>query len=91
MPHLDLNGMGHNMEAAAGASRAGAEALDTAAAALAEAQECVVCMEQEKSYVLVPCGHAVVCQSCAENIMATTRACPVCRQHVEQVIKLFRS
>ena len=60
-------------EAAAGASRAGAEALDTAAAALAEAQECVVCMEQEKSYVLVPCGHAVVCKSCAvEDIMATT-------------------
>ena len=30
-------------------------------------------MEQEKSYVLVPCGHAVVCKSCAvEDIMATT-------------------
>ena len=60
-------------EAAAGAPRAGAEALDSAAAALAEAQECVVCMEREKSYVLVPCGHAVVCKSCAvEDIMATT-------------------
>jgi len=76
-------------EAAAGAPRAGAEALDSAAAALAEAQECVVCMEQEKSYVLVPCGHAVVCKSCAEDIVAMSRECPVCRRSVEQVIKLF--
>ena len=60
-------------EAAAGAPRAGAEALYSAAAALAEAQECVVCMEQEKSHVLVPCGHAVVCKSCAEDIVAMSR------------------
>ena len=67
------------------------EALDPAAAALAAAQECVVCMEQKQSHVFTPCGHAVVCQSCAENVMATTRACPVCRGPVEQVFKFFHS
>jgi serine/threonine protein kinase len=71
--------------------RGDTEALNTAGAALAETHECVVCMEQERSHVLVACGHAVVCETCAENIMATTRECPVCRQHVEQVIKIFRS
>ncbi|MGB1596097.1 MAG: RING-HC finger protein [Promethearchaeia archaeon] len=37
------------------------------------------------------CGHAVVCKSSAEDIMATTRACPVCRRPVEQIIRIFRS
>ena len=67
------------------------EALDTAGAALAEAQECVVCMEQEKSHAFVSCGHAVVCKPCAEDIMTTTRLCPVCREPAEKVIKIFRS
>ena len=62
------------------------EALDTASAL---SQECVVCMEQERSHAFVACGHAVVCETCADNIMTTTRECPVCRKPAEQVIKIF--
>ena len=71
--------------------RGDTEALVTAATVLAETYECVVCMEHERSHVLVTCGHAVVCETCAEDIMATTRACPVCRRRVEQIIRIFRS
>jgi predicted amidophosphoribosyltransferase len=33
----------------------------------------------------------VVCKPCAEDIMTTTRLCPVCREPAEKVIKIFRS
>jgi len=42
-------------------------------------KECVVCFEQTRN-VLLPCGHALLCQKCADDILASrTRQCPNCR------------
>jgi len=73
-----------------GAGSSGAVA-DAAIAAVADAavNECVVCMESEKSHILVPCGHQCVCEVCAVNLVSTKQACPVCRAPVLQVIKVY--
>ena len=65
------------------------EAGADAPAALAEGRECVVCLEEERSHVLVPCGHACVCEVCARSVVASTKECPVCRSHCEKIIKVF--
>ena len=61
---------------AAGAVAAGETELE---------EECVVCCEAERSVLLVPCGHLVLCQSCWEMMQKRKFVeCPVCRVCVDE-------
>jgi hypothetical protein len=44
---------------------------------------CVICLTEERSVVVVPCGHYCMCSSCAKHI--GTR-CPLCRGPVNLVV-----
>eukprot|EP01083_Nonionella_stella_P010494 29868_1 len=48
--------------------------------------ECVVCMDNEKQYVCVPCGHLCLCLDCSRIINGK---CPMCRSEC-QVMKVFK-
>jgi hypothetical protein len=54
---------------------------------------CVVCMEREKSVVLMPCLHLCICQECTDQLIAHSgrkkAMCPVCRQLIQNHIKPF--
>ena len=52
---------------------------------------CVVCMENEKNVVLLPCTHLCLCKGCTKKIMSscTQALCPVCREPIAQTIKVF--
>ncbi|OWZ23018.1 hypothetical protein PHMEG_0002165 [Phytophthora megakarya] len=52
--------------------------------------ECVICFDGAQEAVCVPCGHNAVCMDCAQELLDTTRLCPVCRQQVREVIRLYR-
>ncbi|GMF47963.1 unnamed protein product [Phytophthora fragariaefolia] len=52
--------------------------------------ECVICFDGPQEAVCVPCGHNAVCMDCAQELVDTTRLCPVCRQQVREVIRLYR-
>ncbi|CEG41356.1 hypothetical protein PPTG_02341 [Plasmopara halstedii] len=52
--------------------------------------ECVICFDGLQEAVCVPCGHNAVCMDCAQELIDTTRLCPVCRQQVREVIRLYR-
>lgn len=52
--------------------------------------ECVVCFDGPQAAVCVPCGHNAVCMDCATELLRTTKACPVCRVQVREIIRLFR-
>jgi hypothetical protein len=43
---------------------------------------CVVCLENTRDEVLVPCGHMVLCRYCCQDIMQDSKACPVCREDI---------
>ena len=43
---------------------------------------CVVCMEQEKKVLLLPCKHLCMCKPCADKIVAGSAQCPVCRERI---------
>lgn len=47
-----------------------------------EAQLCVVCRENPKELILMPCGHVCLCEDCFESINSK---CPVCRAEVQNV------
>ncbi len=54
---------------------------------------CVVCMEVDRSMLILPCRHMCLCAACARN-PALTRAgarCPVCRAPIDSFIAVFAS
>jgi hypothetical protein len=44
-----------------------------------EDDDCVICMCEVKTVVLVPCGHYCLCQGCSERLLKSTTKCPMCR------------
>jgi len=52
---------------------------------------CCVCMNAKKDSVLVPCGHKAMCLSCGEELRARGRQCPLCRTHINGVVRVFES
>ena len=62
------------------------------AAAAAPSNECVVCLERAPDAVLYTCGHMCMCHACARDVVQNRGAlCPICRQAIRDVIKIFRS
>ena len=50
---------------------------------------CIVCMDEQKSHVMIPCGHICVCESCKALFDRDHALCPICRLEVQSVIKIF--
>eukprot|EP00483_Globobulimina_turgida_P009036 UN09054 len=38
--------------------------------------ECIVCMDNERLYVCIPCGHLCLCAKCKQLI---NKKCPICQ------------
>jgi hypothetical protein len=47
---------------------------------------CVICLDNKKNIVLVPCGHVCICDSCKEK---NIKDCPICRTKIENMIKAY--
>jgi hypothetical protein len=52
-----------------------------------ESDECVICLSEAATHVVVPCGHQALCANCAPEQLDK---CPVCRGPSTQVIRVFR-
>ena len=51
-----------------------------------ESRKCVVCLENDRDHVVLPCAHLCVCAACATTV---TALCPVCRTNVAEVKQIF--
>jgi hypothetical protein len=49
--------------------------------------ECIVCHNNLKESVFVPCGHRCVCYNCAVVVFAITKKCPRCKQEATCIIR----
>ena len=49
--------------------------------------ECIVCHNNIKESVFVPCGHRCVCYNCAVIIFAVHKKCPKCKKEASCIIK----
>ncbi|CAF1984696.1 unnamed protein product [Rotaria magnacalcarata] len=52
---------------------------------------CVVCMDEEADGVVLPCGHLCGCESCLKMLLNSVAKCPICRAHMNSVVKVFQS
>lgn len=51
---------------------------------------CVICMDKEVSFVMVPCGHFCVCGDCAKCLKTKeVKVCPVCRHKIKIVQRVY--
>ena len=46
--------------------------------------ECIVCMDDERSILFLPCRHVACCTACADAL----RKCPVCRQRIDERLRI---
>ncbi|XP_045490875.1 mitochondrial E3 ubiquitin protein ligase 1-like [Colias croceus] len=53
---------------------------------LSDVQLCVVCTDNPKEIILLPCGHVCLCEDCSENIRDN---CPICRERIESRAPAF--
>ena len=49
---------------------------------------CVVCMVEDVSHILAPCGHQCLCGPCSQQLTESSSlsSCPICRARVESVV-----
>jgi len=54
-------------------------------------KECVVCMERPVKYVMVPCGHAVLCEVCNSpyQLRKLKCKCPECRSAFQRTMMIY--
>lgn len=53
--------------------------------------DCAICMDNQRNSVLRPCNHMVTCYSCSLVLHNRQDNCPVCREVITDVIKIFMS
>jgi hypothetical protein len=47
---------------------------------------CIVCFENEKVVIFVPCGHKCCCEKCGDIIFSQKKKCPICTLKIEYKI-----
>ena len=71
-------------------SSATAQAQDGAANGADDSKnECVVCMDQMREIIFLPCTHLACCKACSEEINKDNNQCPICRTKIAQKIKFI--
>lgn len=54
-----------------------------------ESRLCVVCQDEVKCVILLPCRHLCLCDACTFAITRRREGCPVCRQRIRETMKVF--
>ena len=52
-----------------------------------EEKDCVICCENEKNAIFLPCKHNSTCMKCATKL----KNCPICREKIENYIQFFKT
>ena len=61
-----------------------------------EGKACSICLENEKTYACIPCGHMCLCALCAEDLSKkkmhgqNITRCPICRLKVDKISRIYQ-
>lgn len=53
--------------------------------------DCAICMDISRNSVLRPCNHMITCFNCSILLLNRQDNCPICREKIDDVIKIFMS
>lgn len=56
---------------------------------VSEENVCVICFKEKKGSIFQPCGHFATCYGCGLRIKEASSQCPICRNHIEEIKKIF--
>ena len=51
-----------------------------------EVNECVICLSNPSTKILIPCAHRCLCNDCYIVMQRISKCCPLCRRNVQMVI-----
>ena len=51
--------------------------------------QCVICEDEKKSVMLLPCKHMCLCRQCATTCLDKLKTCPICRRDIEDSMEVF--
>jgi hypothetical protein len=93
VPIVAANFSASGADSAATAARSPSSFAASAAAASApdrdEQRLCVVCLSAARDSTCVPCGHVAGCFECLNDVKTRTGKCPICRQRIGSVMRIF--
>ena len=64
----------------------GASSTGVAGPQVSAERRCVICLDAEKTHLILPCGHKCLCAACAR---VRLWSCPVCRGHALRVVRVY--
>lgn len=50
---------------------------------------CTICFEEQKNSFFQPCGHCATCYNCGLRIKEMSPECPICRQPIQEIGKIY--
>ena len=51
--------------------------------------ECVICLNNPKDTVMMPCKHMCCCSSCYRKNKSKLSNCPICRKAIKTILTVF--
>lgn len=54
-----------------------------------EGKLCVICQDNLKCFILLPCRHFCLCQICMQILAESNPVCPICRHYVYDNLKIY--
>jgi len=51
---------------------------------------CVICWENTRNAIFLPCGHVCTCWDCASSVQKSGQ-CPICRVDIQSIWKVYYS
>ena len=63
-------------------------AVTSGSADIIDGAECVICLTERRTTIVMPCRHLCLCTSCAEDLRLVSNTCPVCRGPVARFLAI---
>lgn len=54
---------------------------------MTQEMKCIICFDNLKNIILVPCHHMAMCSFCYENL--NRKMCPICRKNILNVVRIY--
>ena len=70
-------------------AEAGAPVAEPKVVAVQVVEKCVICMDEEADFLIIPCGHKCGCRGCLNHLKDSSGKCPICRTQIQSLVQVF--